>query len=152
MKSRHSFQEVPNNWVRLGARVFGFSLDEHLADGEGPDANRLLGARALQLSSRRLRRSIADSWLDVLIQARQQLSPFDTRIPVIRGRVLDADDQIHAVADALLAPLTNARGIAMASALLSDGSGPLYNPGCATDLRSALSEVLRRLDPLALTP
>jgi hypothetical protein len=151
MTSRHSFQEVPNNWVRLGARVFGTSLDEHLAQGEGPDANAFLGARALQLTSRRLRRSIADSWLDVLIQARQKLTPFDLRIPVVRRRVLEAEDQIRAVADALVAPLTTARGVAMASSLLSDGAGPLYNPGSTTDLRFMLVDVLRQLDPLALS-
>jgi hypothetical protein len=37
----------------------------------------------------------------------------------------------------------------MASSLLTDGAGPLYNPGSTTDLRSALGDVLRQLDPLA---
>jgi hypothetical protein len=133
----------------LGARIFGSSLDEHLADGDQPDAHPLLSARALQLSSWQLRRSIADSWLDILIQARQKLTPFDPRIPVVRRRVVVADDQIRAVADALVAPLTTARGVAMASSLLTDGAGPLYNPGSTTDLRSALGDVLRQLDPLA---
>jgi hypothetical protein len=133
----------------LGARIFGSSLDEHLADGDQPDAHPLLSARALQLSSWQLRRSIADSWLDILIQARQKLTPFDPRIPVVRRRVVEADDQIRAVADALVAPLTTARGVAMASSLLTDGAGPLYNPGSTTDLRSALGDVLRQLDPLA---
>lgn len=137
--------------VRWGATVLGSSLDSHLADGEGPDTSPLLTARALQLSSWRLRRSIADSWLDVLIQARQKLSPFDLRIPVVRRRVVEADDQIRAVADALVAPLTTTRGVAMASSLLADGAGPLYNPGNATDLRSVLVDVLQRLDPLALS-
>jgi hypothetical protein len=149
MTSRHSLEEAPSNWVRLGARIFGSSLDEHLADGDKPDANPLLSARALQLSSRQLRRSIADSWLDVLIQSRQRPTRFDPRIPVVRRRVVDADDQIRAVADALVAPLTTARGVAMASSLLSDGAGPLYNPSSTVDLRSALSDVLRQLDPLA---
>ncbi len=151
MTSRSSFQGTPSNWVRLGARIYGWSLDDHLADGEGPDASPLLGARAVQLTSWRLRRSIADSWLDVLIQARQKLMPFDPRIPVVRRRVLEADDQIRAVADALVAPLTTARGVAMASSLLCDGAGPLYNPSSTTDLRSALANVLRQLDPRFLS-
>ncbi len=137
--------------IRWAAMIFGATLDSHLADGEGPDANPLLTARALQLSSWRLRRSIADSWLDVLIQARQQLTPFDPRVPVIRRRVVEADGQIRAVADALMAPLTTARGVAMASSLLSDGAGPLYNPGNTTDLRSILGDVLRQLDPVVVS-
>ena len=149
MTNSYSFQAAPSSWVRLGARIFGSSLDEHLADGDQPDAHPLLSARALQLSSWQLRRSIADSWLDILIQARQKLTPFDPRIPVVRRRVVEADDQIRAVADALVAPLTTARGVAMASSLLTDGAGPLYNPGSTTDLRSALGDVLRQLDPLA---
>jgi hypothetical protein len=149
MTDSYSFQAAPSGWVRLGARIFGSSLDEHLADGDQPDAHPLLSARALQLSSWQLRRSIADSWLDILIQARQKLTPFDPRIPVVRRRVVEADDQIRAVADALVAPLTTARGVAMASSLLTDGAGPLYNPGSTTDLRSALGDVLRQLDPLA---
>ena len=149
MTDSYSFQAATSGWVRLGARIFGSSLDEHLADGDQPDAHPLLSARALQLSSWQLRRSIADSWLDILIQARQKLTPFDPRIPVVRRRVVEADDQIRAVADALVAPLTTARGVAMASSLLTDGAGPLYNPGSTTDLRSALGDVLRLLDPLA---
>jgi hypothetical protein len=139
----------PSALVRWGARAFGPSLDSHLAEGEGPDASPLLAARALQLSSWRVRRSIADSWLAILSQTCQKISPFDPRVPVIRRRVEEADDQIRAVADALVAPLTTARGVAMASSLLADGAGPLYNPANATDLRSLLVDVLHRLDPLA---
>jgi hypothetical protein len=149
MSKKYELHQEPSTLVRWGARALAPSLDSHLADGEGPDASPLLAARALQLSSRRLRRSIADSWLDVLIQARQTRTPFDPRVPVIRRRVVDAGDQIRAVADALVAPLTTARGIAMASSLLTDGAGPLYNPANATDLRSALVNVLHELDPLA---
>ena len=151
MSKHQSFDAAPSNWIRWGARIFGSSLDEHLADGERPDTSPLLSARALQLSSRRLRRSLADSWLDLLIQSRQQLTPFDPRIPVVRRRVVEADGQIRAVADALVAPLTTTRGVAMASSLLTDGAGPLYNPGSTTDLRSVLGDVLQQLDPLAFT-
>jgi hypothetical protein len=151
MSKKSELQGEPSTLVRWGARAFAPSLDSHLADGEGPEASPLLTARALQLSSRRLRRSIADSWLDILIQSHQKLSPFDPRVPVVRRRVVEADDQIRAVADALVAPLTTARGVAMASSLLADGAGPLYNPANTTDLRSLLVDVLQQLDPLALS-
>jgi hypothetical protein len=136
-------------WSRCGAKVFGPSLDDQLADGEGPDANAFLTARALYLSSWQLRRSIANSWLDLLIQARERVTPFDPRIRPIRRRVFDAEYQIRALADALVAPLTTIKGVAMASSLLGDGAGPLYNPGNVDDLQSALRDVVRELNPLA---
>jgi hypothetical protein len=36
----------------------------------------------------------------------------------------------------------------MASVLLSDGAGPIYNRLCSLDLGSALREVIARLDPM----
>jgi hypothetical protein len=135
-------------WVRCGARVFGTSLDSRLADGQGPDVNPFLTARALRLSSWQLRRSIAESWLDVLIQARQPGTRFDPRVRPVRRSVIDAEFQIRALADALVAPLTTARGVAMASSLLSDGAGPLYNPSSVADLRTMLFDVLREINPL----
>jgi hypothetical protein len=135
-------------WIRCGARVLGTSLDSQLAGGRGPDVNPLLAARAIHLSSKRLRRSIAESWLDVLIQARQPGTRFDPRVRPVRRRVIDAEFQIRAVADALVAPLTTARGVAMASSLLSDGAGPLYNPGSVANLRSMLFDVLMEINPL----
>ena len=40
-----------------------------------------------------------------------------------------------------------APGVAMASRLLNDGAGPLFNPLSPTELRSALREVTAHLDP-----
>jgi hypothetical protein len=49
---------------------------------------------------------------------------------------------------ALLAPLpVSARGVAMASRLLSDGAGPLYNRLSSVDLVGAVREVTEQLDP-----
>jgi hypothetical protein len=91
---------------------------------------------------------MADSWLDVLSQSRERMTPFDPRVRPLRRRVFEAEGQIRALADALVAPLITAKGVAMASSLLCDGAGPLYNPGSVVDLRSVLSEVLRDIDPL----
>ncbi|MFY9782312.1 MAG: hypothetical protein WAK12_02090 [Acidimicrobiales bacterium] len=136
-------------WVRLAARVLAPSLDARLAQGEGPETSPLLAARALRLTSWPQRRTIADSWLDVLIQAREKLSPFDPRVRLVNRRVLNVEWQIHALVNALLMPLTTARGVAMASTLLGDGAGPLYNPSSMDDLQMLLSEAQRELDPLA---
>jgi hypothetical protein len=44
-----------------------------------------------------------------------------------------------------------ARGAAMASQLLSDGTGPLCNRHSPTDLRAAVRETARLMDPFAGT-
>ena len=56
--------------------------------------------------------------------------------------------------DALLAPLaTPARGTAIVSRLLSDGSGPLYNRHHRADLAIAVAEAVAGLDPsVSLVP
>jgi hypothetical protein len=51
---------------------------------------------------------------------------------------------LHALATALPVP---AQGVAQASWLLSDGTGPLYNRACTTDLAAALRRVVELLDP-----
>jgi hypothetical protein len=73
------------------------------------------------------------------------LSP---KVPIVRDRVIEAQYQIESLADALMAPLPTARGVAMARSLLSDGAGPIYNRACPIDLGSAIAEVIARLDPL----
>jgi hypothetical protein len=46
-----------------------------------------------------------------------------------------------------------ARGVAMASHLLSDAAGPVYSRRSLVDLRAALQEAIRQLDPwTALLP
>jgi hypothetical protein len=51
---------------------------------------------------------------------------------------------LSALATSLPVP---ARGVAMASRLLSDGTGPLYNRNCPVHLSDALAEVTAQLDP-----
>lgn len=135
-------------WVRLGTRMLGSSLDARLAEGQEPDTSPLLAARVQLLVSPATRRTVADSWLNLLIHARERFSPFDPRVPLVRSRIIDTESQIYALSNALVAPLPTARGVAMASSLLCDGAGPLYNPGSSVDLAVALSEVVDQLDPM----
>ena len=135
--------------IRVGARMLGASLDNKLAEGRAPETSRLLATRSQLIVSPTMRRELADNWLDLLVQARETAAVLDPRVPLILDRIVVAQTQIQELADALLAPMPTSRGVAMARSLLSDGSGPIYNSACSTDLGLALREVVARLDPLA---
>lgn len=72
------------------------------------------------------------------------------RAPLNRGCIIAREPEIHEMINALLTPLpTPARGAAMVSWLLSDGTGPLFNRGRSADLGTALTEAIAQLDPSA---
>ena len=135
-------------WVLVGAKLRGASLDDKLAEGHAPDTSPLLAARAQLLVSLTKRRALSENWLDLLIQVRRPFSPLDPRVPIVRGRIIGAQAQVEALAEALLTPMPTSRGVAMASSLLSDGSGPIYNSACSVDLASTLREIIAHLDPV----
>jgi hypothetical protein len=137
-----------STWVRLGARLLAASLDAKLAAGEHPATNHLLAARAQRLASTQYRRGLANSWLNLLVEARRQRVLFDPAVPLVRSRVVAAEAQIHSLADALRGPLPTVRGLAMAIGMLRDGAGPLFNPASSVTLTTSINEMLERLNPL----
>jgi hypothetical protein len=132
----------------VGARFFGFSLDSKLANGCDPESSRLLATRAHLIVTLAKRRELVENWLDLLVWAREPYGLLSPSVPLVRNRVIDAQEEIQELAGALLAPMPTSRGVAMASVLLSDGAGPIYNRLCSLDLGSALREVIARLDPM----
>jgi hypothetical protein len=148
-----AFQEQRSDHIPLrvvvGVRMLGASLDNKLAGGRAPETSRLLATRAQLIVSLAKRRELADNWLDLLVQAREPSGFLNPRVPLVRDRIVGAQAQIQALADALLAPMPTSRGVAMARSLLSNGAGPIYDRACSTDLGSTLREVIARLDPLA---
>lgn len=141
---------VASWWVALGARMFGSSLDERLAAGATVEPASLLGTRAVMVASPLMRRSLSESWLGLLAQAREPPRRWDSRVPLSRRRILAAEGLIRDVAEALRAPVVSVRGVALACILLSDGGGPVYNESSAKGLEVALREVRQWLDPLSL--
>jgi hypothetical protein len=138
-------------WVRSLARLFAARLDRQIASGLPPESNRLTAARAALLVSLPLRRSLARSWRDLSGQAGRPPTARSPRVLPCRDRIIAADRDIVAVLDALSASLpVPAQGVALASWLLSDGAGPLYNRSCSTDLAGALRRVVELLDPAAV--
>jgi hypothetical protein len=131
-------------WDRLLVRVFGPTLDRQLAAGYPPEANRLLALRAQELASWRFRSSLAWHWQRLLAVVERGTA----HVPLCQGRIADAGPVVREMSDALVVSLpTPARGVAMASTLLRDGTGPLYNRDSPVDLHEALREAIAQLDP-----
>jgi hypothetical protein len=140
---------------RVLARVFGASLDESLAAGRPPESSPLLAARAQDIVSLRRRRSTARNWENLLRRAREAGSTWPhAALPVCADQIIAAEPAIRDLAGRLAVPLpVPARGVAMARALLTDGSGPVYNPRARTALAAALEAAIAQLDPsLPLLP
>jgi hypothetical protein len=128
-------------WDRITVRLHAFSLDRDLAAGASPDASVALALRAQMLVRPRYRRGLARSARRVLAAAAQP--PFGSRlaIPVCRDQVKDSSEEFADLIRRLLAagPVA-ARGVAQASVLVADASGPLYRRASAGDLRARVRD------------
>jgi hypothetical protein len=139
-----------STWDRARARCRAFALDERLAAGSSPDGDALVAARARLLVSLARRRQLARDWGHVVRVARER----SYGSMVCRDRVVAAEPDIRELQRSLRAALpVPARGVAMASWLLTDATGPLYNRRTSADLGASVREVIRQLDPrTALMP
>jgi hypothetical protein len=134
---------------RLAARLRARRLDRQLALGASPDASVALALRAQALVAMSVRRDLARSARRVLAAAR---TPGATRlaVPVCRDRVTDSAAEFDELIGRLLAACpVPAQGVARASVLLCDGSGPLYHRACPDDLRTRVREAASALSPLS---
>lgn len=128
------------------ARLRGHWLDRQLATGV-PPRSRMLLARSRQLTSHRRRAALADSLEHILeLTERPQRAGLSSALPVNRKQVAEARPTINALVSRLTGPRSvDACGVAMLTALLSDGTGPLFAPGSRAALREGLEEALRHL-------
>jgi hypothetical protein len=138
-------------WDRLLARALAPSLDRQLAAGCPPRSRPALAIRAREIVTQAARRELARRWANVLDLASQQPVPQrSARALLQRSAVIAAAPDLHE----LIAVLTggrpiDARGAAMASSLLSDGTGPLYNRRSPVDVGTAVRAATRQMDPFA---
>lgn len=108
-----------------------------------------MALRAERITSPAGRRSLADGWERVLGHANRPPAPLTPRGPLCRGRIAAAEGDVRDLLAVLGGALPiAARGAAMANALLTDGTGPLYNYRSPLDLGAALREATRQLSPL----
>ena len=137
-------------WDRFLARVRAPSLDRQLATESLPGSSRALAIRARRIVSPAGRRELVGGWDHVLDVARRPPVPRTPRGPLCRSRIAAAEGDVRE----MLAVLTGAhpiaaRGAAMASVLLSDGTGPLHSRRSPLDLGAAVREATRQMNPFA---
>ena len=132
------------------ARLLAPWLDARLARGGAPGSGRLLAARAADLVGHVQRRALADAWDALLVRAAQPGSPVDPRVPLAHEDIRAASGEIAELAAALRAPsMVDARDVARARILLTDGTGPLYDRD--SDLRLQVALLVAALAPLPPT-
>ncbi|HEX6602853.1 MAG TPA: hypothetical protein VF030_09455 [Solirubrobacterales bacterium] len=123
--------------------------DRALAEGADPSASRELALRAEQLQQQRVRERTAKGF-DHLIQMNFAepgpcVSP--SMLPLRHERVRRNLELLQELADALRAPRPHAvQGLAMASALLEDAHGPLYESDPDESLDEVLDTTLSELE------
>jgi len=138
-------------WDRLVAKARSLTLDAEIAEGRTPDTERLRLVRAEMLTSAGTRLALAGEWELVLARSARPCNAGLARIPLQYRQVRAAAAGIHRLIAALSSGrAVNVQGIAMASLLLTDGTGPLYNPARSEDLRGGVSAALDHLDPMTL--
>ena len=108
-------------------------LDQQLADGFGPDPIEDRALRASQLTRMRARRGLARSLRARVKDAERPAVPrMSAAVPLSRRVVLHWRESLLGLAERLERPdPINPCGVARVLALLTDGTGPLYNPGAA---------------------
>jgi hypothetical protein len=152
-------------WHRLLARGLAASLDRQLAGGARPEANAILAARAMVLTSARYRRALAANLRRMLAASAASAVPASPRalprplssaraagvalpphVPIRRDRIARSAPELTELADYLTArgPVP-ARGVALVSQLLADGGGPLYRAGGRQDLGDLVGQAAQAL-------
>jgi hypothetical protein len=141
-------------WHRLLARCAAATLDRELAAGTSPETSAALAARASQLTSTRFRRDLATSVQRMLGETAQPppvipsraATRYPPRLPLRRARIRQSAGPLARMAGHLTTPgPVPVQGVAMASQLLADGTGPLYREACGNDLGDIIEKVARAL-------
>jgi hypothetical protein len=132
----------------LLARALGASLDQQLAAGCPPESTRLLAARAQHIVSLPRRASLAGNWDHLLQVARRAPSRRTWAVPLRAAAILAAGPAIEELMERLTTPLpVGARGVAMASVLLTDPTSPVYSRRRPRSLADRLQAAIIQLDP-----
>jgi hypothetical protein len=133
---------------RMSAQWWPRRLDRALADGAPPEASPALALRARRLTELARRRSLAGSLRRIVREPPDGSRPSLGRIRPDRNGVEAARDELTALADGLTDPRpVAAHGVAQAWLLVTDGTGPLYNPCSRASLRAGAARAARELRP-----
>lgn len=151
-RGRAAFQSAPEPSptlrLRLHVGLHRNRLDRDLASGGNPEAGPELAFRARQLANPRKRRQIAKGLRGSVREAEAPRSPFGSAVPTRRDTTPAVRSALLGLAERLEGPLpVNPRGVALALALLTDGTGPLYYTGAVKPLDGEIWEIADALTP-----
>jgi hypothetical protein len=129
-------------------RLNSFRLDTELAAGQAAETSARHARRASMLVAPSARRSLAAGWEHLLTVATRPARGISGRVPIRRRQVLLAEPEIRDLIDALnaIGPVP-VQGVALARLLLTDGTGPVYNPAATDDLAQRVGRAVLELDP-----
>ena len=131
---------------RVSARLRSRQLDEALARGVPPETSARLALRARRLTALSRRRATADGLRRVMRETCRGVPPSQARISPRLRQVIAASDELIRLADGLASPgPVAARGVAQASRLLTDGTGPLYDGNSTANLRARVASAADNL-------
>ncbi|MDQ6819492.1 MAG: hypothetical protein ACR2L9_12970 [Solirubrobacteraceae bacterium] len=136
----------PRLWDRLVARWRSRTLDAVLADGVPAESSAAVALRARRLIDPCERRSIADGLRRLVREASEGPVRSRVRVAACWNRVAAASEELDELADALSRPGPVAvHGVAEALLLLTDGTGPLYNPESCVSLQTMATSAIADL-------
>jgi hypothetical protein len=148
--SEHVVAEKARLRDRLAARWRARGLDCALAEGISPETSAPLALRAHRLTEPDRRWSIAGTLRRIVREAQNDRRPSLGRITPVASLVRAASQELNELADTLDDPgPVAAHGVAQALLLLTDGTGPLYNPRSSEPLSVRAAQAARQLRPWA---
>lgn len=134
----------------LAARWLAHRLDVALAEGVAPEASAALALRAQRLTDPDRRWSAAGGLRRIVSEAEQGRRLSFGRVRANAQAVKAATSELNNLADTLDDPgPVAAGGVARAWLLLTDGTGPLYNPRTSEQLSICVARAARQLRPWA---
>jgi hypothetical protein len=133
---------------RITAHVQAGRLDRALAAGASPESSAAMALRASRLVSPAHQAALAASIRRVLDEVTGlPPRPGCSSVPVVRRSVRGSAEVLRELLTRLCGPgPLPVAGVARVTVLLEDGAGPLYRPGCQTQLQDAALHALAGLD------
>jgi hypothetical protein len=133
---------------RFVARLRTRSLDTALASGTPPESDTALALRARRLTNPPSRRKLALAIRHLVRDADGAGTPSYVRVSPLSDRVSAASRELRILAERIAEPTPiSARGVAQALLLLTDGTGPLYNPRSESSVRDHAANAVANLSP-----
>jgi hypothetical protein len=135
--------------LRLRTAVQRSALTSALANGTDPSDRPELALRAIQLTSRRSRKTMARTLRRIVAAAHHPPLARSSAAPTRRGAVLDAERAINAMIERLTdAQPVQAQGMAIILRTITNAdNSPLYLPSEPGTLRRVIAVAMAAMDP-----